>query len=93
MVKPQSSKLSDPCPSRGEGALNMNSMTEIEIKIIELRKEGYTYTGIQLRLGMPSKKYIKNTLKEYCPELLGDVVENPGRLQKNQYRGKKEHDK
>jgi hypothetical protein len=55
-------------------------MNEQEEKIIELRKEGWTYHGIQLALGNPSKKYIKEVLKNYAPELLGDVVPNYGRL-------------
>lgn len=55
-------------------------MSDIEIKIIELRKEGYTYRGIQIQLGNPSKKMIKDTLKKYAPELLGDVVENYNKL-------------
>jgi len=55
-------------------------MTELEEKIVELRKEGLSYGSIQLRLGNPSKKLIKNTLKQYCPELVGDVVENYGKL-------------
>lgn len=55
-------------------------MTELEQKIIELRKEGYTYRGIQLKLGNPSKKYIKEVLTQYVPNLLGDVVPNNGKL-------------
>jgi len=47
-------------------------MSELENKIIELRKEGYSYSGIQLKLGNPSKKIIKETLKLYAPDLLGD---------------------
>ena len=38
-------------------------MSDLENKIIELRKDGYTYRGIQVRLGNPSKKMIKDTLK------------------------------
>lgn len=56
-------------------------MSETEEKIIELRKEGMSYGAIQLKLGNPSKKYIKETLKEYAPELLGDVVKNYNKLQ------------
>lgn len=55
-------------------------MEELQKKIIELRKEGLTYRAIQLKLGNPSKKYIKDTLRQYIPELAGDVVENFGKL-------------
>lgn len=55
-------------------------MDQLEQAIIELRKEGYTYQGIQLKLGNPSKKYIKSVLSQYAPELLGDVVPNNGKL-------------
>ena len=51
-------------------------MTELQEKIIELRKEGLTYAAIQLRLGNPSKKFIKDTLKKYAPDLAGDKTEN-----------------
>lgn len=60
--------------------------SELEQKIIDLREEGYTYKGIQLKLGNPSKKFIKETLKKYRPDLAGDVVANPGKL-KNQLYG------
>lgn len=59
-------------------------MSELEVKIIELRKEGYSYGGIQLKLGNPSKKFIKNTIKLYCPELLGDKF-NEHKLQSSLY--------
>ena len=49
---------------------------KLQNKIVELRKEGYSYAGIQLRLGNPSKKFIKETLKKLAPDLVGDVVEN-----------------
>lgn len=55
-------------------------MEEIEKKIIELRKEGLTYRQIQIKLGNPSKKLIKETLRKYNPDLAGDVVENYGKL-------------
>jgi len=54
-------------------------MTELEVKIIESRKEGLTYHAIQLKLGNPSKKFIKDTLIKYAPELAGDKVVNYGR--------------
>jgi len=55
-------------------------MNELEQKIISLREEGLTYRAIQIKLGNPSKEFIKNTLRKYKPELAGDVVENYGRL-------------
>ena len=55
-------------------------MTELEQKILQLRIEGYTYRAIQLALGNPSKKFIKEVLKEYAPTLVGDVVKNHGKL-------------
>ena len=39
-------------------------MSELENKIVELRKEGNSYASIQLKLGNPSKKFIKTTLKK-----------------------------
>ena len=55
-------------------------MTELEEKIVELRKEGHTYREIQIKLGNPSKKMIKETLLQYAPELAGDVVVNRNKL-------------
>lgn len=55
-------------------------MTELEQKIIDLRKEDCSYGTIQLKLGNPSKKFIKETLAKYAPELLGDKVTNYHRL-------------
>ena len=55
-------------------------MNETERRIVDLRKEGLTYRGIQIKLGNPSKRFIKETLKKYAPELAGDIVENYGRL-------------
>ena len=52
------------------------NMSELENKIIELRREGYSYASIQLKLGNPSKKFIKDTLKKYAPDLAGDKTEN-----------------
>lgn len=54
-------------------------MTELEERIIELREEGDTYHVIQLKLGNPSKKFIKTTIRKYSPDLAGDVVANHGR--------------
>lgn len=56
-------------------------MTEIQEKIVELRMDGESYHSIQLKLGNPSKKFIKETLREFAPELVGDVVKNYKRLQ------------
>lgn len=55
-------------------------MTKLEEDIIELRKQGLTYRAIQVKLGNPSKKTIRNTLLLYAPELVGDIVENYGKL-------------
>lgn len=56
-------------------------MTDLQLKIIELRKDGCSYSAIQLQLGNPSKKMIKETLREHAPELLGDIVKNYHRLE------------
>lgn len=56
-------------------------MTEQQEKIIELRREGESYGSIQLKLGNPSKKFIKETLLEFTPELAGDIVKNYKKLQ------------
>lgn len=56
-------------------------MTELEEKIVELRKEGLTYSAIQLKLGNPSKKMIRKILLEYAPKYVGDVVKNYGKLE------------
>lgn len=55
-------------------------MTTLEISIITLREEGCTYRMIQIKLGNPSKQLIRDTLKKFRPELLGDVVPNHGKL-------------
>jgi hypothetical protein len=55
-------------------------MTELQEKIINLRKEGLTYRAIQVKLGNPSKKFIRETLMEFAPKLVGDVVQNYGKL-------------
>jgi len=55
---------------------NLTIMTELEERILELRDEGMTYHAIQLKLGNPSKKMIKTTIRKYAPDLAGDVVEN-----------------
>ena len=55
-------------------------MSEVQENIIALRKEGLTYREIQLKLGNPSKKFIRETLLEHAPKLVGDVVTNHKRL-------------
>ena len=60
-----------------------NSMTDIQSKIIELRQGGLTYKEIQLKLGNPSKKFIRETLLEFKPSLVGDVVKNYHKLNKH----------
>jgi hypothetical protein len=48
-------------------------MTELQQKIVDLRIEGLTYRSIQIKLGNPSKKFIKDTLNTYRPDLAGDI--------------------
>ena len=55
-------------------------MTELQEQIIALRKEGLTYKAIQLKLGNPSKKFIRETLLQHAPKLVGDVVINYHKL-------------
>ena len=55
-------------------------MIELQQKIIALRTEGLTYREIQLKLGNPSKKFIRETLLEFAPKLAGDKVKNYHRL-------------
>lgn len=50
-------------------------MLELDLRIIELRKEGYSYKEIRLKLGNPSNKKIREVLLENCPELAGDTEE------------------
>jgi hypothetical protein len=56
-------------------------MTELQQQIVELRKDGLAYGAIQLKLGNPSKKFIKETLQEFTPELAGNVVKNYKKLE------------
>jgi hypothetical protein len=56
-------------------------MTELESKIIELRKDGLSYGAIQLKLGNPSKKFIRETLLRYDPKLAGEYVKNYNKLE------------
>lgn len=57
-----------------ETLITMKNLT-LEEKIVKLRKEGYTYKGIRLKLGNPSNRKISETLNEFCPELAGDSKE------------------
>lgn len=50
-------------------------MSELENRIVKLRKEGSSYKEIRLKLGNPSNKKIKEVLLEHCPELAGDTEE------------------
>lgn len=56
-------------------------MTELQTQIVALRQEGLTYRTIQIKLGNPSKQFIKDTLREFAPDLAGDVVKNTKRLE------------
>ncbi len=56
-------------------------MTELQEKIVTLRRDGLSYKAIQLKLGNPSKKFIRKTLLEFAEDLVGDVVTNYGKLQ------------
>ena len=56
-------------------------MTELQEKIVTLRRDGLSYKAIQLKLGNPSKKFIRNTLLEYAQDLVGDVTPNYHKLQ------------
>ena len=58
---------------------------KLEDNIVKLRKEGYTYKQIRLKLGNPSNKKISEVLTEYCPELAGDSKEWKA-LQKKIYK-------
>lgn len=57
---------------------------KLEDNIVKLRKEGYTYKQIRLKLGNPSNKKISEVLTEHCPELAGDSKEWKS-LQKKTY--------
>ena len=48
-------------------------MTVLEEKIIELSLEGYSYKAIQLKLGNPSKEFIKTTLLTFIPEKYEEI--------------------
>lgn len=42
--------------------------------VISMRKEGWTYSEIQSKLGMPSKKRIRSVLLIWAPELIDNSV-------------------
>ena len=44
----------------------------LDERIVELRKDDYTYRMIQLKLGNPSRKYIRQVLLRDAPELAGE---------------------
>jgi hypothetical protein len=48
---------------------------ELDLKIVALRKAGFSYGDIKLRLGNPSSKKIREVLLRDCPELAGDSKE------------------
>lgn len=46
---------------------------KMERLCVILRNEGCTYTQIQRFLGNPSKKWIRQTLLKWAPDLVGDI--------------------
>lgn len=48
-------------------------ITDLEIAILQLKKEGNTYNQIQSLTGNPSKKIIRETLLKYSPNLLNNL--------------------
>ena len=44
--------------------------TGFEKAVISMRRNGWSYEGIQKKLGMPSKKMIRNALLKWAPELI-----------------------
>ena len=49
-------------------------ISDLDAKIILLREESYSYGVIQLKLGNPSKKYIRSVLMNYAPKLVTTKV-------------------
>lgn len=47
-----------------------DNISDLDAKIVILKEEFWSYTNIQLFLGNPSKKYIRNVLLKYRPNLL-----------------------
>ena len=45
-----------------------------EKSVISMRKQGWTYGDIQSKLGMPSKKQIRQVLVKWAPELIDNSV-------------------
>lgn len=53
------------------GDVNYITETDLERAILILRENGkYNYRGIQLRLGNPSKKFIREVLLKYNKDLI-----------------------
>ena len=44
--------------------------SELELKILFLRSDGYNYSGIQRVLGNPPKKFIRSVLLKFDPSLI-----------------------
>ena len=59
---------------------NLSKDQQLEKRIVILRSEGLSYREIQIKLGNPSKQFIRDTLKKLNPELLGDIFPNHGKL-------------
>lgn len=59
---------------------------KLKDKIMEEVHKGSTYKEIQLRLGSPSKKYIRKVIKERNPELYS-IIKDTKKLQ--EYRDNK----
>lgn len=47
-----------------------DDISDLDAKIVVLKEDFWSYGNIQLFLGNPSKKYIRNVLLKYRPNLL-----------------------
>ena len=47
-----------------------DDISDLDAKIVILKEDFWSYANIQLFLGNPSKKYIRNVLLKYRPNLL-----------------------
>ena len=47
-----------------------DDISDLDAKIVILKEDFWSYGNIQLFLGNPSKKYIRNVLLKYRPNLL-----------------------
>ena len=47
-----------------------DDISDLDAKIVILKEDFWSYGNIQLILGNPSKKYIRNVLLKYRPNLL-----------------------